>query len=233
MPRHSPYALIRLNFFCLVLSIFSWIAWVSWTFLFRFVNSCEKVLSFFVLNCFSTFRWNCILPKLERPIISTSDLVKFICPLICSFLTLQYSLFGFQWTYFLRFVRLDLISHRVGIFDLSATSPSFGRGNVPLVGSSGLEPPTSRLSGARSNHLSYEPIQFLSVYLVHSLTFFLLPSLSSYAFRSLTIVLVCSPSALLPRVRLRRLAAWWRWWESNPWPPACRAGALPAELHPH
>ena len=25
---------------------------------------------------------------------------------------------------------------------------------------------------------------------------------------------------------------WWRWWESNPWPPACRAGALPAELHP-
>ena len=29
---------------------------------------------------------------------------------------------------------------------------------VMLVGSSGLEPPTSRLSGARSNHLSYEPI---------------------------------------------------------------------------
>ena len=27
-----------------------------------------------------------------------------------------------------------------------------------LVGSSGLEPPTSRLSGARSNRLSYEPI---------------------------------------------------------------------------
>ena len=27
-----------------------------------------------------------------------------------------------------------------------------------LVGSSGLEPPTSRLSGARSNHLSYEPM---------------------------------------------------------------------------
>ena len=28
-----------------------------------------------------------------------------------------------------------------------------------LVGSSGLEPPTLRLSGARSNHLSYEPKQ--------------------------------------------------------------------------
>ena len=43
-----------------------------------------------------------------------------------------------------------------------------GCGNLcRLVGSSGLEPPTSRLSGARSNHLSYEPIQFPSVYLVH------------------------------------------------------------------
>ena len=28
-----------------------------------------------------------------------------------------------------------------------------------LVGSSGLEPPTSRLSGARSNLLSYEPVE--------------------------------------------------------------------------
>ena len=30
--------------------------------------------------------------------------------------------------------------------------------NFQVVGSSGLEPPTSRLSGARSNQLSYEPI---------------------------------------------------------------------------
>ena len=29
---------------------------------------------------------------------------------------------------------------------------------VDVVGSSGLEPPTLRLSGARSNHLSYEPM---------------------------------------------------------------------------
>ena len=25
---------------------------------------------------------------------------------------------------------------------------------------------------------------------------------------------------------------WWRWGGSNSWPPACKAGALPAELHP-
>ena len=35
----------------------------------------------------------------------------------------------------------------------------FGCRHCRLVGSSGLEPPTSRLSGARSNHLSYEPIK--------------------------------------------------------------------------
>ena len=32
--------------------------------------------------------------------------------------------------------------------------------NRNLVGSSGLEPPTSRLSGVRSNRLSYEPISY-------------------------------------------------------------------------
>ena len=68
-----------------------------------------------------------------------------------------------------------------------------------LVGSSGLEPPTSRLSGVRSNLLSYEPI-----------------SLAVSLFRS----------ALFP-------LGWWRWTGSNRWPPACKAGALPAELHPH
>ena len=41
-------------------------------------------------------------------------------------------------------------------------------GNLPLVGLDGFEPSTSRLSGARSNHLSYRPL-FLrwSLVLVH------------------------------------------------------------------
>ena len=38
-----------------------------------------------------------------------------------------------------------------------------------LVGSSGLEPPTSRLSGARSNRLSYEPIWFFRFGLLKAL----------------------------------------------------------------
>ncbi len=62
----------------------------------------------------------------------------------------------------------------------------------PMVGSNGLEPSTSRLSGVCSNQLSYEPV-----------------------------------GPLL----LKRL--WWRLAGSNRWPPACRAGALPAELNPH
>ena len=36
-----------------------------------------------------------------------------------------------------------------------------GRRHCRLVGTSGLEPPTSRLSGARSNHLSYAPLWLL------------------------------------------------------------------------
>ena len=74
---------------------------------------------------------------------------------------------------------------------------------VGLVGLDGFEPSTSRLSGARSNHLSYRPLKcsLIDVSHIHP---------SPCCFRN-----------------------WWRWWESNPWPPACRAGALPAELHPH
>ena len=29
------------------------------------------------------------------------------------------------------------------------------------------------------------------------------------------------------------VSGWWRWGESNSWPSACKADALPAELHPH
>ena len=59
----------------------------------------------------------------------------------------------------------------------------------PVVGSSGLEPPTSRLSGVRSNHLSYEPISLCVAPLpLHSLCFcFNLASVlgSTHMFRSL------------------------------------------------
>ena len=40
---------------------------------------------------------------------------------------------------------------------MSRSSPDFCR-PLGLVGLDGLEPSTSRLSGVRSNHLSYEPV---------------------------------------------------------------------------
>ena len=52
----------------------------------------------------------------------------------------------------------------------------------------------------------------------------------AYQARALT-TWAMSPCKFFGVSRYSRL--WWRWWESNPWPPACRAGALPAELHPH
>ena len=72
------------------------------------------------------------------------------CVLFYLFVSTHFtSLFGFQWTFSLIGLLLTLL---VKLYQLLAVRPS------GLVGSSGLEPPTSRLSGARSNHLSYEPI---------------------------------------------------------------------------
>ena len=49
---------------------------------------------------------------------------------------------------------------RLPISPFDVTNPRFGSGGSPLVGSNGLEPSTSRLSGVRSNHLSYAPVLF-------------------------------------------------------------------------
>ena len=43
-------------------------------------------------------------------------------------------------------------------FALFSFQDAFDNLSIALVGTSGLEPPTSRLSGVRSNHLSYAPV---------------------------------------------------------------------------
>ena len=48
---------------------------------------------------------------------------------------------------------------------IAAFSPAAG-----ILGLSGLEPPTSRLSGVRSNRLSYKPIEFGGHLLSHTVT---------------------------------------------------------------
>ena len=98
-----------------------------------------------------------------------SHLINFFSVILISFFSICLSsLFGFQGT------------------SLRQQLP------VDLVGSSGLEPPTSRLSGARSNHLSYEPISMVIAF-------------SSSSFLEV-------PNLLLLFV----LPNWWRLRESNP-----------------
>ena len=111
-----------------------------------------------------------------------------------------------------------------------------------LVGTSGLEPPTSRLSGVRSNHLSYAPIIRLrrktaKVWLssIPSLYCFAIPS--NFVMPEILLSSFASDCSFLSRLDFLRLfslssSLWWRWGGSNSWPPACKAGALPAELHP-
>lgn len=77
-----------------------------------------------------------------------------------------------------------------------------------MVGVGGLEPPTLRLSGVRSNHLSYTPP--LSA----------LPDLSWGPGRR-----ACSSDSA-------RSGRWWSRTGSNRRPEACKATALPTELRP-
>ena len=135
-------------------------------------------------------------PSLKLPAETKIFLYTTIC--FVSFL----SLFGFQWAAVVTFSGKESNQRNfVAGFVICLLRFSYLVRFLSLVGPSGLEPPTSCLSGTRSNHLSYEPL--------------------SYQARNTSI-----GGYLFPH-------RWWRWWDSNPWPPACRAGALPTELHPH
>ena len=68
-------------------------------FLFGLLIHCEKVLSFCALNRLLHLSVKLYFTQIGKTYNSYfANLVKNICPLICSFLTLQYTLFGFQWT---------------------------------------------------------------------------------------------------------------------------------------
>ena len=116
MPRHSPYALLCLNFFFSYLLL-----WVSQIIFFTM----KKLLS--LLSLIFRHFWRLIV--VFYPILFRKTWFK-----ILKKLSVRFNIF----------IRFSMIFFRRS-FDL-------------LVGSSGLEPPTSCLSGTRSNLLSYEPI---------------------------------------------------------------------------
>ena len=86
------------------------------------------------------------------------------------------------------------------------------------MGTSGLEPPTSRLSGVRSNHLSYAP---KLNNLVKNEQLFKAGDENRTRDNSLE---GCSFTTKLHPLK-------WELTGSNRWPSACKADALPAELN--
>ena len=120
------------------------IAWVSWTFGYFYLYSLVKRFAslhfFLALFRISTFRWNCIaLSCLPNFILGKTNKMCcfYLSSNICSFSTQN-------------------INFYIDFFLIRLSKISFARFLV-LVGLDGLEPSTSRLSGARSNHLSYRP----------------------------------------------------------------------------
>ena len=97
-----------------------------------------------------------------------------------------------------------------------------------LVGLERLELSTSRLSGVRSNHLSYRPARLV----------FSLPAASCSPRTAVMYLFVHSlgrgsPSLPESKIPTRAAIHWWSWTGLNRRPPACKADALPAELQPH
>ena len=66
---------------------------------------------------------------------------------------------GFTLLYLIRSFRCSIFKVRFYVsIKLALNGFSLSFSEKSLVGTSGFEPPTSRLSGVRSNHLSYAPI---------------------------------------------------------------------------
>ena len=121
----------------------------------------------------TTLRWqNCSFPTLLGKTFKKSNLLKIFAQLsvrLLFFLFIQFSMNipqkafarkaflcfgGLKWTR----VTLQRTASYTQALRARLIHLTPRRLATALVGSSGLEPPTSRLSGARSNQLSYEPM---------------------------------------------------------------------------
>ena len=123
---------------------------------------------------------------------------------------------------------------------------------LTLVGLERLELSTSRLSGVRSNHLSYRPVsawsfcfrrrqarRCLGLLCLNRLpaSTARLPCRNKKSRRGKPLPATNRPaphpaSAVRPLPPFPSTNIWWSWSGSNRRPPACKADALPAELQP-
>ena len=83
---------------------------------------------------------------------------------------------------------------------------------------------------SNSNYLSY--LFSLMFQLTFPVTFNFKKDLILLIAFALDIQIIYLYSIQLSKFIDSHMLSWWRWGESNSWPPACKAGALPAELHP-
>ena len=155
MPRHSPCALSSLTIFSIVSSFelcsisltfeesncsISFLPHNQLSLFVRSLNTCFFLIAFtFTLFSFQGSKLNtsCSTTRI------TSSAAASICFANRNSQSLQnfsFCVVGTMWTSPLVFQVSDL--------------------HYTVVGTSGLEPPTSRLSGVRSNHLSYAPMSF-------------------------------------------------------------------------
>ena len=149
MPRHSPYALVRLNYLPKMFGL-SGSLWIDILLSILFAFRIAMIILHFTVNSFfirqQKLFFTCyILGK-------TWFLQIIFFPLLC--LSCVLSLIRFSMNIgFSAYHSSRCVLHRLYSYTSSRLYPC----KTYQMGSSGLEPPTSRLSGARSNLLSYEP----------------------------------------------------------------------------
>ena len=205
MPRHSPYALVHLNFLASS-SLYELLE-------FHKTNNCYfgfslqwKGFILFIFDWFTPPFGEIVIfyPNLERPFLILAVSLKFK---LSSYLFVSYSS--------ILFIRFSMnVSQSFFLCAWWAQTRIALQRTASYMRSMerfGLFPRNFRCVWWAQVDSNHRP--------------------RAYQARALT-TWAMSPFSFLGASRLY-LHPWWRWRESNPWPPACRAGALPAELHPH
>ena len=109
--------------------------------------------------------------------------VRFFNSFKSKYLNFFFYLFDCQVSFAL--IGFSFLHHRVLYVRLRCTSLDLGSALCAVVGLDGLEPSTSRLSGARSSHLSYRPVFLIWLYGSPSVTDSVRRALSSFLMKGI------------------------------------------------